>query len=200
MLYKRREKLKLIKKLESAAAKIFVKLPFSPNFYTSLSILFALFGLILVYSQYILLALMFYLIALSLDFIDGAVARAKKMVSKKGAYLDTILDRWVEIIILLSFLFLPLPEFIFPPAIWIFLLMAGSLMTTYTKAAAKEKDVVKKEIRGGILERGERTCGIMLALFLYRVDAFYSVLVISILAILSLITSLQRFFSVIRKV
>ncbi len=200
MLYRRREKLKLIKKLESAVAKIFIKLPFSPNFYTSLSILFALFGLILVYSQYILLALMFYLIALGLDFIDGAVARAKKLVSKKGAYLDTILDRWVEIIILLSFLFLPLPEFIFSPQIWIFLLMAGSLMTTYTKAAAKEKEVVKKEIRGGILERGERVCGIILVLFLYRVDAFYSILTISILAILSLITSFQRFFSVIRKV
>lgn len=199
MLYEKRQELKFVKKLENLTAKLFAHLPFSPNFYTLLSLFFAFVTFGFLYFQKILPALITYLFAIFLDFVDGAVARAKKLSSKKGAYLDTITDRWVEIIILLGFLFLPLPDFFFSSYFWIFLLLAGSLMTTYTKAAAKEKEIVKTELKGGVLERGERTVGIFLALLLAEFEPFYSVVLISILAFFSVISALQRTLKALKK-
>ena len=49
-------------------------------------------------------ALFFLLLSSLLDFIDGAVARYMKKTSIKGAYLDTICDRYVEGLIFLGLL------------------------------------------------------------------------------------------------
>ena len=72
-----------------------------------------------------------------MDFIDGAVARKKGLSTKKGAYCDTIADRYVESILLFGLLFVNLPIWYLPAYAWIFLVMMGSTMTTYAKAAAK---------------------------------------------------------------
>jgi len=199
MLYEKREKLKIFKKIEKLIAKFFVTLPFSPNFYTLLSLFFAFIAFSFLYFQKIIFGAIAYFIAIFLDFVDGTVARAKKLTSKKGAYLDTIIDRWVEIIILLGLIFIPFPKFLFPPYFWILLLLAGSLMTTYTKAAAKEKEIIKQELKGGLLERGERTFGIFIALLLAEFNSFYSILLISLLAILSILTAVQRCIKALSK-
>lgn len=199
MLYEKRQKLRFVKKMEKFVAKIFSHLPFPPNFYTLLSFLFAFLTFTFLYFQQIFLGAIAYFLSVFLDFVDGAVARAKKLASKKGAYLDTVMDRWVEIITLAGFLFLPLPDFFLPAKFWIFLLLAGSLMTTYTKAAAKEKGIVKEELKGGVLERGERVIGIFLALILAKFKPFFSIVLLCILAILSIISSVQRFFKALNK-
>ena len=199
MLYEKRQKIEFFKKIENFVARLFASLPFSPNFYTFLSLLFAFIAFGFLYFQNVFFGAVAYFTAIFLDFVDGAVARAKKLASKKGAYLDTITDRWVEIIVLLGFIFIPLPKLLLPSHFWIFLLLTGSLMTTYTKAAAKEKEIVKQELKGGVLERGERTLGIFLALLLAEFEPFYSVVLISILAFLSIISALQRTFKALKK-
>ncbi|GAI12228.1 unnamed protein product [marine sediment metagenome] len=75
-----------------------------------MAILMALLCLKFLIKNNLKIALIFVFIASFLDFIDGAVARKTNTASKKGAYLDTILDRYVEGIVLLGFLFLPLPK------------------------------------------------------------------------------------------
>ncbi len=199
MLYKRRSRIKFIKELEVFIGKMFSHLPFSPNFYTLLSLFFAFLSFTFMYFNEILYAGLCFFLAITLDFIDGAVARAKKLASKKGAYLDTITDRWVEIILLAGFLFLELPDFILPSYFWIFLLLAGSLMTTYAKAAAKEKEIVKEELKGGLLERAERVFLLWIALISAKFSPFCSVVLLSILAILAIASALQRIFSAIKK-
>ena len=68
----------------------------------------------------------------------------------------------------------------------------GSMTITYAKAAAKEKELTKKEISGGLLERPER----MILLFIGIVSAYFSPLyltyVLVLLAVLVNITALQR--------
>ncbi len=200
MLYKRRSRLGFVKRIEKILEKIFAPLPFSPNFYTILSLFFALSTSVFLYFQNIFLASITFLFAISLDLVDGVVARAKKLASSKGAYLDTIMDRWVEIIILAGFLFLPLPEFIFPSYFWIFILLAGSLMTTYSKAAAKEKGIVKNELKGGMLERAERVLLLWLALIIAGFNSFYSIVLISVIATLSIISAFQRILHAFKKI
>lgn len=191
MLEEKREK---FKKVSNLAGNIFSKIGLTPNQYTLISLIFVVISFYFLIRFNFTLALIFFLIAAILDFIDGAVAKFLQKETKKGAYLDTICDRYVEGIILLGFLFLPLPDVLLPAKIWIFLAFFGSLMTTYSKAAAKEKELTQIEIKKGLLGRGERIILISLALVLGILNLSLIIYPIIILAILSNVTALQRIY------
>lgn len=187
------------KDLEKLVGKIFGALPLTPNQYTYLSGIFALVGLWYMIKENLIWAIVFFLVAAGLDFIDGAVARAKNMSSKVGAYLDTVFDRYVEGIIFFGMFFLSLPTFIIPGQAWVYLAIFGSVVTTYVKAAAKEKDLVNQELKGGLLSRGERLILIFIALILGVIypNYLYMTYVVAVIAILANFTALQRFHSAI---
>jgi len=187
------------KDLEKLVGKIFGSLPLTPNQYTYLSGIFALIGLWFMMGESLVWATVFFVIAAGLDFVDGAVARAKNMSSKVGAYLDTVFDRYVEGIIFFGMLFLALPTVLIPGYAWVYLAIFGSVVTTYVKAAAKEKDLVNQELKGGLLSRGERLILIFIALILGIIypDYLYMTYVVVIIAILANFTALQRFHSAV---
>ncbi|MCP6719565.1 MAG: CDP-alcohol phosphatidyltransferase family protein [Patescibacteria group bacterium] len=193
------EKREIFKQIESKTGKIFSKLGFSPNQYTSSSIFFAVFSFYFLVKFNLFLAFIFFLLAVALDFVDGSVARITKRETKKGAYLDTIFDRYVEAIILLGFLFLPLSFFILPPSIWIFIALFGSLMTTYSKAAAREKGLVTQELKKGLFGRPERIILISLSMVLGVFNLSLIIYPIIFLAVLSNITALQRIYLALNK-
>ena len=188
--------------LEKIVGSVFGAFPLTPNQYTYLSGVFALIGLWFMMGESLIWATVFFVIAAGLDFVDGAVARAKNMSSKVGAYLDTVFDRYVEGIIFFGMMFLVLPEVVYIPGqAWVYLAIFGSVVTTYVKAAAKEKDLVNQELKGGLLSRGERLILIFIALILGVMypDYLYMTYVIAIIAVLSNFTAIQRFYSVISK-
>lgn len=191
MLAERREK---FEKFEKKVGEIFAKINPSPNQYTLNSIVVGLFCFLFLIFKEFILALIFFLISVFLDFVDGAVARYTKTVTKKGGYLDTVSDRFVEGLIYLGFLSLPLPGFIFEAKYWLFLAFFGSLMTTYAKAAAKEKELVSQELKKGIFGRGERMIMVALAIFLAIFNLKWVIYPILILALFSNLTAIQRIF------
>lgn len=189
MLAENREK---FNKISTKTGEIFSKIGLTPNQYTLISLVFVILSFNFLIKVNFTLALIFFLIATILDFIDGAVARFLQKETKKGAYLDTICDRYVEGIILLGFLFLPLPNVLLPAEIWIFLAFFGSFMTTYSKAAAKEKELTQIEIKKGLLGRAERIILISLALVLGILNLSWVIYPIVVLAVLSNLTAFQR--------
>jgi len=214
MLEEKREK---FKRISNWTGSIFSKLGLTPNQYTLISLVFVLVSFYFLIKIHpvpisleisdivifkfengggvkLILALIFFLLAAFLDFIDGAVAKFLEKKTKKGAYLDTISDRYVEGIILLGFLFLPLADFLLPAKIWIFLAFFGSLMTTYSKAAAKEKELTQKELKKGLLGRAERIILISLAIFLGIFNLSWMLYPIIFLAVFSNLTALQRIY------
>ena len=193
MLAEKRER---FKGLESVTGEIFSKF-LTANQYSGLAILMALTCFRFLIKNNLVMALIFLFIASFLDFIDGAVARKTDTTSPKGAYLDTVLDRYVEAIVLLGFLFLPLPEVLLPNHIWIFLALFGSLMTTYAKAAGKEKGILEKELKKGLVGRGERMTLGFLALFLGIFNLQCVTYLIIALAVLSNLTAIQRIYLVL---
>ena len=171
---------------------IFSKLPLSANHWTILSLVPVFFALwFLIQGQFLYAAALF-LLSGFMDLIDGSVARVTGTVSRKGAYLDTVVDRYVEGIIIFGLLFSGLPDFYLPAAAWLFLYFFGAMMTTYAKAAAKEKELVEKELRGGFLERAERLLILFIGILVASLDTFYLTYTIVVLAVLSNITALQR--------
>jgi phosphatidylglycerophosphate synthase len=92
----------------------------------------------------------------------------------------------------LGFLSLPLPDFFLPAKHWIFLAFFGSLMTTYAKAAAKEKELVSQELKKGLFGRGERMILISIAILLGVFNQNLIIYPLSLLAIFTNLTAIQR--------
>lgn len=189
MLYKHRE---LFNKVSIKIGVVFGKLPLTPNQWTLVSMLPAFAAFYFLLQQQFLYAGLSFAVAAFMDFIDGSVARVSGRVTKFGAYLDTVVDRIVESIIVFGLLFVMLPAMLFPAYIWVFLYFCGSFTTTYAKAAAKEKDLVKEELKGGLLERPERLTILFVGILLAEFNPLYLTYIIIILAVLANITALQR--------
>ncbi len=180
--------------LDGILGKIFSKTGLTANQFTLISIVFAFISFYFLINLNFILAFALFILAGILDLIDGAVARKTGETSNKGAYLDTICDRYVEGIVLLGFLFLPLTYFLLPPEIWIGLSFLGGLMTTYAKAAAKEKELIMKKPAPAFFGRTERIISIALAIFLGIFNISLVIYPIIILAIFSNLSALQRVF------
>ena len=168
MLYKNREKFNF---LSVKIGMFFSRFPLTPNQWTLLSFVPAFLSFYFLLMQNVLFAAVFFGVAGFFDLIDGSVARVTGRATKFGAYLDTVSDRYVEFFVVAGIFFLPLPSFFLPANFWLFLYLFGSLMTTYVKAAAKEKELVQKELKGGLFERAERLGLLFIGLILVNLLA-----------------------------
>ena len=122
MLAKFRDK---SKGLAYALAKPFAILHIHPNIVSFLGVPLALIAGYFIYNSSFLLASVFALLAVSMDFIDGAVAELTHKKSYFGNYLETMMDKYVEMILLASFAFHFPVESVFA--------LAFSFMESYAK-------------------------------------------------------------------
>ena len=92
------------------------------------------------------------------DVIDGRLARALKMVSRSGAFLDSTLDRFAEMFAFagLAVYFAGSPRRVMVVA----LALGASLLVSYTRARGQALGV---ECHGGIMQRAERLVLLALA-------------------------------------
>ncbi|MFA5108114.1 MAG: CDP-alcohol phosphatidyltransferase family protein [Candidatus Micrarchaeia archaeon] len=163
-------------------------IPLHPNHITALSVLFAGAGTYFAFGGN-LLAIPMFAISFALDAIDGAIARAKGLTSKFGAYMDGICDRLVEFLALLPlFLF---AEFVFPALITLFF---GTCMTSFSKAYASHREIADNKEAAQmktIMPRAERVIAILivLALFLYGevMYAWYLLWAVAAVSVISFI-------------
>ncbi len=87
------------------------------------------------------------------DILDGALARASGQVSPFGAFLDSVLDRYSDLLVLagLLFLFVRLGHAV--DVVATLAALVGTVMVSYTRARAESIGV---ECKVGLMERGER--------------------------------------------
>jgi len=189
VLYKNREK---FASLSTKIGMIFSRLGLTPNQWTMLSLVPAIASFYFLTQSQLLLAAAAFAVAGFLDLVDGSVARVTGRVTKFGAYLDTVVDRYIEALIVLGLFFVSMPSFYLPANFWLLLYLFGGMMTTYVKAAAKEKELVREELKGGAFERAERLGLLFLGIFFGAFDLNYLALLIIVLAIATNISALQR--------
>ncbi len=194
MLYKNRQK---FQHQNDRIGKLFSRLPLSPNQWTLTSLFIAAISAYFITQNNYICAAGFFAVAALCDIIDGAVARYRNVASPKGGHIDNIADRYVEFIIILGLMFASLPLYYIDSRVWLALLLFGSMMTTYAKASAAEK--MKKEVKGGILERGERMILLFIGLLFGAISHDTLLGVIILAAVLSNITALQRINSAFKK-
>ncbi len=187
--------------LSEGIGRSFSRLGLSPKQWTLVSLMPVLIAVYALSERMFIIAGLLFILSSFLDMVDGAVARQTGKATRKGAYLDTIVDRYVEVIIVFGVLLASLPGFIFQASAWIFLYLFGSLMTTYSKAAAKEKELIGRgdELKGGLLERAERLIILFVGIMLASLDPVLLTYVIALLAVLTNISALQRISMAMKK-
>lgn len=171
------------------AAQIFVRTPITPNMLT-------LFGLVLngvvaylLATENLIAGGLMMIFAGLFDMLDGALAKITNRVSDFGAFLDSVVDRYSEAIVLFGLLlyyyYRPNSQGLIE-IILIYVILVGSMMISYARARAGALNI-KNEV--GIMARPERI--VLLALGL----VFPTVLLVPALWVLAVgtqITAIQR--------
>jgi len=118
------------------------------------------------------------------DFFDGSLARASGQVSTFGAFLDSVIDRYSDLVVLLGIVVLYAHMSQMRGAIVAMAGLIGSMMVSYTKARAESIGV---RCTVGMMERPERMiCLIAGALLDLLEPALW------VLAVLANLTAVQR--------
>lgn len=126
----------------------------------------------------------FVLLMTPIDALDGTMARLRGEPSDWGAFVDSVSDRYSELIILGGLLYHFLEIGDEAGAMLTFMAAAGSVLVSYVKARAEALSFVAK---GGILTRVERYL-VLAPLLVFN----QPLLAVGIIAVLANITALQR--------
>jgi CDP-diacylglycerol--glycerol-3-phosphate 3-phosphatidyltransferase len=94
------------------------------------------------------------------DILDGRLARARGLTSDFGKFLDSTLDRFVEVFVFLGFVVYLRNEAAGP--LVAAAAMAGSLLVSYARARGESTGL---EYKGGLMQRAERLVLICLVCF-----------------------------------
>jgi phosphatidylglycerophosphate synthase len=97
------------------------------------------------------------------DVLDGRIARATKVTSRYGAFVDSLLDRFIELFFFLGFAFGWRHSA--HGALAASLGLGASLLVSYARAMGETQGV---ECTGGLMQRGERLALLALACLLDR--------------------------------
>lgn len=183
---------------------VFSRLGLHPNTWTILALIMAIAGFISLCVHELFAGIILFGLSGLLDMVDGAVARATGLVSATGAFIDGVLDRYVEFLLIFG-LMIYLGDglyFIVPLKFWFMLLVFGSIMTSFVRAYADHRGLVKDEKvisgMGGLLERAERLILIYLGMIGGLINLSWLVICIVLAAILSNLTVLQRIYLAIK--
>ena len=180
-----------LKGILDAVARFLDSLGVTPNMLSLLGFAGQILGAILI-GIGALSAAGFVLLFLSpLDALDGSLARLRGEASKFGAFFDSVLDRYSELLLFAGFLIYFLRRFDQDMALWTFAAAAGSILVSYTRARG---EALGFEVRRGLLTRFERYIIIIPAL-IFAVPKFGIIAV----AILANFTAIQRFVHVRRQ-
>jgi CDP-diacylglycerol--glycerol-3-phosphate 3-phosphatidyltransferase len=127
----------------------------------------------------------------AIDALDGTMARLRGEPSDFGAFVDSVTDRYSELVIYAGLLFYAVQDLNLTLAMLVFAATAGSILVSYIRARAQS---LGYEAKGGMLTRFER--------FIILVPSLifgYPWIGVALIAILANITALQRIVSVRRQ-
>jgi len=181
------------RKISRPTARLLYKLGFEPNQVTILSLILSIISAFFLSQSMFITGLIILFISEILDCADGDLARIKKKVSKKGEFLDSFLDRIVEVFLFYGLIFTNPSQLMLIGS----LALVWSLLVTYARSKA---EVIGISCEIGIASRDVRMLIIMISILLapFYPEAIYWGFFL--VAILSFITVVQRFWYTYRKI
>jgi len=166
--------------------KIFITLHITPNILTVSGFCINLIaGYLLMKGQFLWGAIIV-LCANVFDMLDGLLARESGNITPFGAFLDSVLDRYSDMVLLLGLFIFYAQEYSTRIMVVIGFAFIGSIMTSYTRARAEN---LIQHCRVGFLERPERIGFIILGGLANRMP-----MALFFIAILSNLTVIHRIY------
>ncbi len=104
------------------------------------------------------------------DMLDGQVARIGNMKSQFGAFFDSVLDRYSELVLFLGICYYLIAHHYFLSSLFAFIALIGSMMVSYTRARAEGLGI---ELKGGVMQRPERVVLIGLSAMLCGIASIF---------------------------
>ena len=154
----------------------------------------------------LLVSLILFIISGAFDAVDGSVARVTGSVTELGAFLDGVIDRYVEILLYIGLFFYLSNRgifFLFDSGIWIILLVYGAIMPSFIRAYADHRGVItevkQQRQMGGLLERAERLTLLYAGMLAGLFEGMWLMYVVVLAALLANLTAFQRIIYVLRK-
>lgn len=172
-------------------ARVLIDLKVHPHVLTFSGLVFSLLAFNFFRNGYLFYGGLMVILAGICDVLDGRLARETKTMSKYGALIDSVVDRYSEV-----FMYMGLALFFWrkSPLIIVLLILtiAGSFLVSYTRARAESLGF---ECKIGLMQRQERmtylAAGAILGSIPYT-KHFFLTLAIWLIAILSNFTVIQR--------
>ncbi len=175
-------------------AKLFAKTPLTPNAVTVIATAIGIISAFLIAAREIYLAVVVIFISQILDCTDGDLARLTNRVTRKGAFIDRVFDRFVDAAIIAGIVALN------PQKLWLsgFMAIVGSFGVSMSRAMAEAEGA---ECKVGIGGRDTRLAIIMIGLL---VGAYYNSIEIFdatmwIIAVLGFITTAHRIIHTLKQ-
>lgn len=200
----------MVYKIIDPAVRDLVRVGVTPNVVTTLGLIGNIFGAALIVRSamqgeltdrtWIGIAGMVIILSSVLDMVDGYMARTAGMCTTFGAFYDSVLDRYCELLTLSALAFYLMTSGWLVGAVITFLSIIGSIMVSYVRARAEGLGL---ECKVGLMQRPERvvlTVVGMLLCFLQpwvEFDALWFVVVTqTVIAVMSNITAFHRILHV----
>jgi len=172
--------------LQNILAYPFIKLRIDPNLISVFGLILALIGAYFVTQQNWLLALTFFILAPTMDLIDGTVARALNKRSNWGNYFETMIDKLVDFAMLGSFVFLSIYSI---PAV---LALGFSAVSSYAKPRVGLIIITDNRDWPAIGEHADKLVILLIGLLLAAIGFNYLEYFLYFIALICAIGSVQR--------
>jgi CDP-diacylglycerol--glycerol-3-phosphate 3-phosphatidyltransferase len=163
----------------------------NPNSFTLMGFLATLIASIFILKEFWVAAGLMIILSGLFDLFDGVVARKLGKVTAFGGFLDSVLDRYSDLLLLLAFIIHYLRKGTPGSVILTFFVSIGTVLIPYIRARA---EAIQIPCNIGLMERAER-------IILLSAGALFNLMepILWILAILTHFTVLQRIYYVWKK-
>ena len=171
-------------------AGAFIRVKMTPNAISCLAFFLAVCAaVVLIFFQWYLVFGGLVFLAGLLDGVDGEVARRTLSTSLRGGFLDSMLDRVADVVVLLPFLWMLNPWPILGPSWWwVFIAVTGCVLVSYARSRAQAAGVTDTDV--GLAARSERLFILVIASWLVLVhpaSPFFGLLVIAVISHLTVV-------------
>jgi len=173
-------------------AAFFNRLGIHPNTMTIVGVLGTSIGAWMVALGHMTWGGFFILVSVPFDALDGTMARLRGEATNWGAFVDSVADRYSELITFAGLLFYFLIHKNILAGMLVFFSAAGSFLVSYVKAKGESLGF---KVKGGLLTRAERYL-VLAPLLVFN----QPLIAVWLLAVLTNFTALQRIFIVRREV
>jgi len=163
----------------------------NPNLFTFTGFLATLAASFLIFKGFWFFAGLTIILSGLFDLLDGVVARKLGKVTAWGGFLDSVLDRYSDLLLLLAFLIYYLKKEEGGLVILTSIVSMGTVLIPYTRSKAES---LKVQCTIGLMERAERTILLSVGTLFHWMEP-----ILWILAILTHFTVLQRIYYVWKK-